>query len=176
MTGVAIPMPPAIDPKDITPDLEQRHRDAMLDLVLAWGSLDGALGMLLSRVGGVPFDRGAELIGKRANSAKLEDVCKILRNVPGGADAARIFKKHKKNYERHSVIRNYIAHSHCVGFLTRDRDIIVFAIFEKVGDNTLAVDAVPIQEMQRATRWGRAMIAMALKLADAPSANPPPPT
>ena len=60
---------PAIDPDDITPDLEQRHRDAMLDLVLAWGSLDGALGMLLSRVLGVPLDQGAKLIGKLPNSA-----------------------------------------------------------------------------------------------------------
>ena len=164
-------MPPAIDPKDITPDLEQRHRDAMLDLVLAWGSLDGALGMLLSRVGGVPFDRGAELIGKRANSAKLEDVCKILRNVPGGADAARIMKKHKKNYELHSRPRNHIAHSHCAGVWTQDRDYIVFAVFEKVADNKLAVDTIPIQELQRATRWGRAMTAMALKLVDASSAE-----
>ncbi len=34
-----MPIAPAINPTDIMPDLEQRHRDAMLDLVLAWGSL-----------------------------------------------------------------------------------------------------------------------------------------
>ena len=39
----ALPIPPAINPKDITRHLEQRHRDAMLDLVLAWGTMDGAL-------------------------------------------------------------------------------------------------------------------------------------
>jgi len=51
-----MPIEPVIDPNDIMLDFEQRHRDAMLDLVLAWGSLDGALGMLLSCVLGIPFD------------------------------------------------------------------------------------------------------------------------
>ena len=141
----------------------------MLELVLAWGSLTGALGMLLSRVLGVPFDQGAELIGRRPDSAKLAEVVKVLRNAPGGADAARIVKKHKKNYERHSIARNHIAHSHCAGVWTRDRDFIVFAAFEKVEDNALAVYAIPIEQMQRATKWGREMKALALKLADAPA-------
>ena len=157
-----------IDPDDIAPDLEQRHRDAMLDLVLAWGSLDGALGMLLSRVLGVPFDQGAELIGRLPSSARLTKVRKILRDAPAGAIAARIMKKHKRSYAQHSFARNRIAHSHCVGIWTRNRDFIVFAAFEKVEDNALALDAIPIQQMQRATRWGRAMTAFAVKLAGAP--------
>ena len=162
---------PAIDPDDIMPELEQRHCDAMLDLVLAWGSLDGALGVLLSCVQGLPLDQGAELIGKLPSLAKLAKVCKVLRKAPGGADAARILKKHNKNYELHSRPRNRIAHSHCVGVWTRDRDFIVFAAFEKVADNELALYAIPIEEMQRATRWGRTMRHMALKLADVISAD-----
>ncbi len=140
----------------------------MLDLVLAWGTMDGALGMLLSRVLGVPIVQGAEIIGKLRGSAKLEEVRKALRNAPGGADAARIVKRHKKHYERHSFPRNRIAHSRCVGVWTVNQDFIVFAAFEKVGDNNLALDAIPIQEMQRATRWGKAMTALALKIADLP--------
>jgi hypothetical protein len=166
-----MPTAPAINPNDIMPDLEQRHRDAMLDLVLAWGSLDGALGMLLSCVQGLPLDQGAEQIGKRSSSAKLEEVCKVLQNTPGGVDAARILKKHKKNYERYSRTRNRIAHSRCEGVWTRNRDFIVFMVFEKVEDNELALYATPIQEMQRATRWGRVMEGFALKLADAFSAE-----
>ena len=127
---------PAIDPADIAPELEQRHRDAMLDLVLAWGSLDGALSMLLSRVLDVPFDQGAELIDKMPSSAKLTEVRKVLRSAPGGANAARIMKRHKKNYAHHAFPRNRIAHSHCVGVWTRNRHYIVFATFEKVGDNS----------------------------------------
>ena len=163
-----MPIAPAIDPDDITPNLEQRHRDAMLDLVLTWGSLDGAFGMLLSSVRGLPLDQGAEQIGRLPSSAKLAKVCKVLRDAPGGA---RIMKKHKKNYELYSRPRNRIAHSNCVGVWTRDRDFIVFATFEKVADNELAIDCIPIQEMQRATRWGRAMRDLALKLADAFSAE-----
>ncbi len=162
---------PAIDPNDITSDLEQRHRDAMLDLVLAWGELDGALGILLSGVRDLPLVQGAELVGRRANAAKLEEICKVLRNAPGGADAARIVKKHKKHYELHARPRNRIAHSRCRGVWTQDRNFIVFMTFEKVADNELAVDLIPIQEMQRATRWGRAMSDLALKLADALSAE-----
>ena len=90
---------------------------------------------------------------------------------PGGADAAHTVKKHKKDYELHSFPRNRIAHSHCVGVWTQDRNFIVFAAFEKVGDNALALDAIPIQVMQRATKWGRAMTSLALKIADAPSAE-----
>ena len=60
-----MPNAPTIDPSEIEPDLERRHRDAMLDLVLAWGELDGALGMFLSRVLGVPLVEGAELTGSK---------------------------------------------------------------------------------------------------------------
>ncbi len=162
---------PAIDPNDITPDLEQRHRDAMLDLVLAWGELDGALGILLSGVRELPLVQGAELVGRRPNSAKLEEICKVLRNAPGGADAARIVEKHKKHYELHARPRNRIAHSHCRGVWTQDRNFIVFMTFEKVADNELAVDLIPIQEMQRATRWGRAMTAAVKKIVDTPPAG-----
>lgn len=159
----------AVNPNDIAP-LEQRHRDAMLDLVLTWGSLDGALGMLLSRVLGLPLVQGADMIGRLRGSAKLAQVQEILRNAPDGESAARKIKKHKKDYERHSFARNRIAHSHCAGFWTRDPEFIVFAAFERFGADALALDAVPIEVMQRATRWGRAMTAFATKLADAPGA------
>ena len=164
-------MPPAIDPNDITPHLEQRHRDAMLDLVLAWGTLHGALGMLLSRVLGMPMVEGAEIIGRLRGSHKLEKVRKALRSAPGGADAALFVKRHKKNYERHSVPRNCIAHSKCVGVWTVNQDFIVFAAFKKVGDDDLALYAIPIQEMKRATKWGQAMTTLALKIADIPDAE-----
>lgn len=166
-----MPVAPHIDPNDVSPDLEQRHRDVMLDLVLTWGSLDTALGMLVSCVRGLPLDQGAEVIGRRPGSAKLAEVCRHLRNTPGGADAADIMEKHKRSYEQHARPRNRIAHSRCAGYWTRDPEFIVFATFEKVADDELAVDLIPIQEMQRATRWGRAMRDLALKLADTLSAT-----
>jgi hypothetical protein len=115
----------------------------------------------------VPLHEGAQQIGKLPNPAKLTEVRNVLQNAPGGADAARIMEKHEKAYEVHSFPRNRIAHSRCAGIWTRDRDIIVFLTFETVGDNELALDRIPIEVMKRATRWGRAMTDMALKLADA---------
>ena len=158
---------PIIDPNDIAPNLEQRHRDVMLDLVLAWGSLDGALGMLLSSLQGNPFDEGAQAIGTSTNSAKLREIRKILQDTPGGADAAGVMEKHEEAYKRHSFPRNRIAHSRCAGIWTQDPRFIVFQNFEKVEENELAVYAIPIEEMQRATRWGEAMTKLALRLADA---------
>ena len=163
-----MPNVPVIDPSEIEPNLERRHRDVMLDLILAWGELDGALGVFLSRVLGVSLYDGAELIGRMPSSAKLAEAVKILRDAPNGADAARNLRRHKKNYERYSIPRNRIAHSNCVGIWKRNQDFIVFAVFEKVDENLLALDATPIQEMQRATRWGKAMTALALKIADVP--------
>lgn len=158
---------PVIDPDDVDDTFEQWHRDAMLDLILAWGSLDGALGMLVARVLNVPLDEGAEIIGKTSGSARLDTVRRVLREAPGGIDAARMMKRHKKNYERHSFIRNRIAHAHCAGVWRRDRNFVLFAAFEKVGDGALAFDAIPIDEMQRATRWGWAMRNLAIKLTQA---------
>lgn len=155
-----------INPDEIRPNLAEMHRDAMLDLVLAWGSLDGAFGMLLSTVAGLPLDKGAEKIGKLSGSAKLLEIRKVLMQVPGGKNAARTISKHKKAYERHSRVRNRIAHSHCVGTWMRDENFIVFAPFEKAGDGLLAVEAISIQEMRRATKWGQAMKALAIKLSN----------
>lgn len=106
----------SIDVNRVRVELEQRHRDAMLDLVLAWGSLDGAFGALLSSLLGVPLAEGAEQIGKFSSSGKLAAIIKIVRNAAGGVNAARILKRHKKTYERYSFARNRIAHSH---FTTR---------------------------------------------------------
>lgn len=167
MKRSAEPNAPAFDPNDIG-ILEQRHRDAMLDLILAWGELDGALGILLSRFLDVALAEGADLIGRTPGSAKMAEIVKRLREARGGDAAARTMKKHKKSYERYAKPRNCIAHSKCLGVWTRDPEFVVFAVFERVEEDLLAIDRVPIEEMQRATRWGKAMTALALKLSGAP--------
>lgn len=147
-------------------DLKKRHRDAMLDLILAWGELDGALGMLVSCVLGKPMVEGAEMFGKLPASKKFQEIYKMLRDAPNGKNAARVVKKHKKNYEKYSVSRNCIAHSKCIGVRKSDTDFIIFAKFEKRGENELAVDLVPIQEMHRAEVWGREMTKLAMRIVD----------
>jgi len=37
-----------------------------------------------------------------------------------------------------------------------DDNYVVFAIFERTGQEGLAVDAIPVEEMERATKWGEA--------------------
>ena len=163
-------IPPKRAPQieEIEASLEPSHREAMLELILAWGSLDGALGIMLAAVLGVPIAQGAEIVHRLPTSAKFEEIRKYLRSADGGDEAARIVKKHKRTYEKYTIPRNRIAHSHCAGFWRVDSDYIVFATYERVGDgDRLAVDAVPIQEMRRAARWGRAMTQLALQFVDA---------
>ncbi len=146
--------------------LEQRHRDAMLDLILAWGELDTALGMLLSCVLNMPLVEGAETVGKMPATSKFRKIFEMLRDSPNGEDAARKVKSHKRSYEKHSLIRKPIAHSKCLGAKSTDKDFILFAAFEKHGENGLAVDAVPVQEIYRATLWGREMTKVAMAIVE----------
>lgn len=135
--------------------LKPIHRDAMLDLVLAWGTLDGVLGMLLAKFLNLPLHEAADQIGKQNGSAKLAEVIKIVSQAEAGEKFAKLLRKHKKTYEKYSKERNKIAHGHCAGYLLCDENYIVFAVFERVaGGESMATDAVPIEVMERATKWG----------------------
>jgi hypothetical protein len=79
--------------------------------------------------------------------------------------------KIEKDYENHSFARNRIAHSNCKGVKRSDPDYVLFWTYKKVGENQLAVDAVSIQEMERATNWGRTITDMALRLEEVLSAE-----
>ncbi len=158
--------PNGASPEKIKTPVLEKHREAMLDLILAWGSLDGALGMMLSVFRGLPMPVGAEEMGKLPGSAKIEEMIKRLKESPTGIDAAKVLKKHKKTYEKFSVTRNKIAHSHCAGYSLENDDYIIFAVFERVGEDNLAVDAVPIDQMKRATNWGQEFTSVLLKMID----------
>jgi len=156
-----------IDPEDVK-QLQQRHRDAMLDLILAWGSLDGALGMMLARVMGIPMVEGAELVSGMPATARFAHMRRLLLKSATGADAAAMLKKHKKSYEQLAPMRNMIAHSHCAGFWTKYPDYVVFLTYQKVGDDALAVDGMHIGGMQRATAWAHTMRKLAFEVSNVP--------
>jgi hypothetical protein len=82
----------------------------------------------------------------------------------GFPETASTIKRYKKIYKAFSVIRNRIAHSHCLGIWTVDRDFIVFALFQKVGNNQLAIQTVPIQNMQKAIAFGTDMNAKVMEV------------
>lgn len=157
---------PELKTEDIIAELEDRHREAMLDLVLAWGSLDGSIGALVAHTLGMTPAEGADYVNRMPMGKRFETIRDALKDAPNGGQAADIIRKHKKSYERFSKTRNIITHSHCAGFWRLDPDFVLFAKFELAENNGLAVDQVPVQEMQRATRWGRAMNAVAWKIVD----------
>ncbi|MGR3793695.1 hypothetical protein [Vannielia sp. SX4] len=144
--------------------LKPPHREAMLDLVLAWGTLDGVLAMLLAHVMGVSYHEAADTIGKQSGSGKLAEMIRLINQQDSAEEASKFLKKHKKLYERHSKPRNKIAHGHCAGYLVADDNYVLFAIFERVGSDNVAVDAVPIEEMERATKWGTAFGAFIVRM------------
>lgn len=140
--------------------LKPFHREAMLDLVLAWGTLDGALAMLLATLMRVPYHEAADVIGKQSGSGKLAETIRMIKTESSEVKAVKFLKSYKKEYERHSKPRNRIAHGHCPGYLLADENYVVFAIFERVGIDGLAIEAVPVEEIERATKWGNAFTSL----------------
>jgi hypothetical protein len=159
-----------IDPSDVERELEQRHRDALLDVIMSWASLDGALGMMLARIARITPVEAATLVEKMPATALFAEMRRIMLRSPAAhaVEAARTLKKHKKSYERIAPIRNMIAHSHCAGYWRKYPDYVVFMTFQKVGDDALAVDAVNIHGMNRAALWARAMRELAQQIANVP--------
>jgi uncharacterized protein YicC (UPF0701 family) len=148
-------------------DLEDRHRQPMLDVVMAWATIDGALGMLLAKVLAMRPAEGAELVEGLSTGLKFQEIAAMLRKVEGGQYAAAKLRRYKKRYERLSSSRNHIAHSHCPGCLTAEPDFVVFQKFERVGQDELAAYLVPVHEIQRAAKWGRALAQLIYRLVDA---------
>ena len=148
-------------------ELDQRHRDAMLNLILAWGSLDNALGMLLSSALGKPLEEGAEKFGKLPSSAKLQRVRKVLKVTPRGDKAARTLKKLKQQLEKHSKVRNRIAHSHCIGAYADNPEYIIFLPFEKYADGELTCELTSVEEIESARKWGCNMRMLVLQMEEA---------
>ncbi|HUS52857.1 MAG TPA: hypothetical protein VMY41_02490 [Thermohalobaculum sp.] len=146
--------------------LKQFHRDAMLDLILVWGTLDGALTMLVAAFTGEPLHEAADRIGKTNGSNKIVEVANIIKNYDDGMAHVKNFRKWKKKYEKYSVPRNRIAHAHCVGYLESDDQYIVFAVAEHEGGGNMAIEAIPVEEMKQATQYGEMLAAFAVNIVE----------
>jgi hypothetical protein len=144
------------DKLSIPKPLEQRHRDAMLDLILAWAKIDGSLGWFLSMLHGFDPAEGAILIEDMKPGQIFADARKAIRQMAGGDQAAQKIKKMKLAYENYAPIRNRIAHSFCAGISTENADLIVFLVYSKEGDG-LAVEVDHIDTIKRATTYAKAL-------------------
>ena len=146
--------------------LKQFHRDAKLDLVLAWGSLDGALTMLVSAFTGEDFQDAASRLLKVKGTVKILEIARILQEHEQDSQIAKNFKRLKKRYEKHSKPRNRIAHGHCAGYLLGDEQYLVFAVAEPEGVDRMVVEAIPVEEIIAATEYGQTLTDFAAQTAE----------
>lgn len=155
------------DPAEVLP-LEQRHRDAMLDVILAWGKLDGVFGMLHAAAEGRSLSETAAAHPRMPVPARLKHVRTALK--AGGSDeAARLTRRFGKLYDRLSETRNTIAHSNCLGVWRPDRDFILFTAFEAAGPETMAGCRIPIGTMRQAALIAQALVVKISSALDARS-------
>lgn len=150
----------------IESELSDQHRELMLDLILTWGTLDGVLGIMVAAISGEKMTDAANEYGKIRGTAKFQKILDALKSKGATKEVLKAVNRHKKSYKKFSKPRNTIAHGHCAGFSKDDPDYVIFAKFEAVGADGLAMDAVPLDEMRRALRWGRAFRTLGLKVAD----------
>ncbi len=147
-------------------DVSQAARDVMLNCILAWAALDGALSMLLARVSGMSYPDAAEAIGRESGTSKLNKIRDVMLEA-GAIEVAALIRKHKKAYEKRIVPRNRIAHAKLAGAWKNDSEFLVFAVFERHQTDSLAIDLIPLQEIKRSAHWANALTAMALRVVDA---------
>ena len=91
----------------------------MLDIVLAWGSLDGATKVLLSEPKGCTQEEGAGKFATVPLWMAFNEISNVFHNeygrTHGGKEVSKSWIKIKQKHEPHSMLRQIVAHSHCVG-------------------------------------------------------------
>lgn len=132
--------------------LSQAAKDAMLDLILAWAHVDGALSLWVGFKFGVRADKAAILLGRSDAQSKLLKLQRLYA-LEGADQVVAQIRAIRKSYEKQVAPRNIVAHASCRGCLRSEPDRIVFAAYEAVKLGELAIDAVPIEVMERSTRW-----------------------
>lgn len=143
---------PSFNIDDLDRRVNAAAEDAMMALILAWAHLDGALSLWVGVKFGVPADKMAILLGRADGTSKLLKLRRLYL-LEGDTESAKRIKLIKNNYEKHVRPRNLVAHASYRGCLKSEPDRLVFASYEAVSLGTLAVDAVPIEEIQRSTAW-----------------------
>ena len=140
----------------IVTSLEQRHRDAMLDLILEWAKIDGSLGWFLAALHGFDPVDGAILIEGMKAGQIFADARNAIRAMIGGDQASKAIKKMKLAYESYAPTRNRIAHSCCAGIDAADNDRIVFLIYSTEGGG-LASETDHIDTIKQATAYAKTL-------------------
>ena len=75
-------------------------------------------------------------------------------------------KAMRRGHEKHVGPRNTLAHSSFRGTLKHEPDRLIFAAYEAVKLGELAIDAVPIEVMDRSSRWAHTLAERVEKIMD----------
>ncbi len=152
-------------------DLDDLNRDflsadakeSMLEHILAWAYLDGALALWVGAKFDIPADKCAILLGRTDGKGKLRKLQKLYE-LQGHKDVAAEFRKSGKIYESQVASRNTLAHAGCWGSLRSNPDRIVFAAYEVHALGQLAVEVIPLSIMRESAEWARLYAAQVEKI------------
>lgn len=139
------------DLNDLEKELTLSAREAMLDLVLRWASLDGAVSQFYAAVFGLVDEESADEITSEKMSSKLRKAELAIRPVV--PELAGKLAKLKKQAEKYGKVRDTIAHCHCAGMLRSKPNYLVFLRYRRHVHGGLIVDAVPVEQFVEATRF-----------------------
>ncbi|MEL6828825.1 MAG: hypothetical protein AAFO63_01685, partial [Pseudomonadota bacterium] len=126
--------------------------------------------MLVAAFTGEELYQATDRLQKLNGSMKILEVVRLLESSRRTHEYAKAFKKQKKRYEKHCKPRNRIAHAHCAGYLKNDDQYVVFAVAERAGDTNLAIEAIPVEQMKAATKYGRTLTAFSVQTSEKISA------
>jgi hypothetical protein len=144
------------DVTDLAEELSSEARAAMLDLILAWAHLDGALSMWVAVKFGVSFDKLALLLPRQDGASKLLKLAKLYA-LEGNAGMEEKAREFRKAYEREVQPRNTVAHSNCIGSLKSNPQRIVFQTFAPAGAGCLMVETIPLLQMNDSIAWAHTL-------------------
>lgn len=147
-------------------ELNQVHKNILLDTVLSFAKLDGSIAYLRAVIEGRDVIEASREYGLEKASAHLQKIYKYCRDNAVTSVLAPHFKTYKKAYENYYKTRHHIVHSYCVGSSASDQDILVFLKFEVHGSDKLAQDRIHISEFQKSIQWAKKFDELCWKLID----------
>lgn len=143
----------AIVAGDLERNLPNDVREVLLDVILAWASLDMATAFFVASVCELTPDEGADKFGRKEIADKLKRASKALQ-TRGKEDLASKVREVAHIYPDKALLRRRIAHSRCAGVRKSLPNRIIFLPFEREGPRgNLAVEIIDISKFADAAKW-----------------------
>lgn len=147
--------------------LPDYHKIFIADCILAWAKFDSLLRVTLTAVEKRHLDEGARSYNRLKASMAWDKLIKALRLAGASDGVLDAVKERKQEHERHSEVRNIIAHANCAGVWRTRPDHLIFAPFDSDAPSEMVIIAIPLAEIERATQWAREIAAMLYRIVEA---------